>query len=67
MQAYTLYFLLVPYYIVCTLCSYRAGWYILPEGGDGAYQEGHYAYFLPELAGCDERLPYFRNAEQVYT
>jgi len=19
-----------------------AGWYILPEGGDGAYKEGHY-------------------------
>ena len=29
----------------------RAGYYVLPHGGDGAFKEGHYAYFLPGFDG----------------
>ena len=40
----------------------RAGYYVLPNGGDGAFKEGHYAYFLPGFDGCGDHLPHFSNA-----
>ena len=35
----------------------KAGWYVLPEGGECAFKEGHYAYFLPSVGDAEPFVP----------
>ena len=38
---------------------------MLPEGGQCAFKEGHYAYFLPNIGEDEPFVPFFRNIDHA--
>ena len=38
---------------------------MLPEGGECAFKEGHYAYFLPSIDESEPLVPFFRNIDHA--
>ena len=38
---------------------------MLPEGGECAFKEGHYAYFLPNIGEAEPFVPFFRNIDHA--
>jgi hypothetical protein len=38
---------------------------VLPEGGQCAFKEGHYAYFLPNIGEDEPFVPFFRNIDHA--
>jgi len=43
----------------------EAGWFVVPAGGEAAYNGGHYAYMLPDIGEDEIYLPYFRNIDEA--